>query len=952
MIRKLIYLIANIVILVNTVGAQDYYFKSLVKPADIQNATINCMLQDHNGIVWLGTSEGLFRTNGKNLIHYTGIDTIFNNPVTALFEDSERRIWTGFRNGQIARLAHGSSDPFLPEEGFPKVAISDITEDQHGVMWFATYGEGLYFFKEGRLFNLNTDDGLTDDYCYCLEVIDENHLWTGTDAGISICSQNKVSGRLTELPDLMVTALHKDEQENVWIGFQEKGMAKYHPETGVQMVFPETKAWIAGTVNAISGTRTKLVAATQDGGILFAEGTETGYDDIIFQIPEGQQRIKSVMTDDEVNIWINTGTHIYLSNGLIFRFMEHGYGNVQAIHAGRTGKVWFAATGGLFSFSGIHPQSNDIRHHSIGKGVRNERITSLYEDTSGRLWIGTLGDGLYVYQPVSGMVLHFNENNGLINNNILSITGDMSYIWTGTLGGASRIDFRQYPDLVFQNFDRSNGLINNYIYSVMISPSGEPWFATDGHGLARFKDGKFLTYAAGQGLTDVSIYSIAFLPNGQAWCSSSGNHVFYLEDGKFSLFRFDDDLSSENISSLRATGDDRLLVVRERSLVLINANTNTFITLSPEEGINIHEPGLNAITEDKTGNVWLGVSNGLIRYSPVSGKYLENPKPLIEKVLIFMEPLQDTSRNRFKSHMNHVSFDISAIWFRNPNAVTFRYMLEGYDIDWLEGKTGIISYSNLPPGSYHFRVQSSLGKNFSAISETSYAFSISPPLWKRWWFILLILLAAGSGLFLLIRRREKRLAQLAEMKKEQIRFQFELLKSQINPHFLFNSFSTLMGIIDEDREKAMTYVEKLSAFFRNILQYRDAEFITLKEELKLLDNYLYIIRQRYPENLTVKIELQDADLQALIPPLTLQLLVENAIKHNVVSSSKPLTISINSTETGIRVNNNLQEKTVHASHSTGFGLQSIKNRYIILCGKEPEIIRNDQIFSVLLPRLN
>ena len=109
----------------------------------------------------------------------------------------------------------------------------------------------------------------------------------------------------------------------------------------------------------------------------------------------------------------------------------------------------------------------------------------------------------------------------------------------------------------------------------------------------------------------------------------------------------------------------------------------------------------------------------------------------------------------------------------------------------------------------------------------------------------LMILLTGCTIFLLIRAREKRLIREENLTREKILFQFETLKSQVNPHFLFNSFSTLSAIIDEDREMALDYVQKLSMFFRNILEYQDKSLITLKEELSLADTYYYLQKKRY-----------------------------------------------------------------------------------------------------------
>ena len=184
-------------------------------------------------------------------------------------------------------------------------------------------------------------------------------------------------------------------------------------------------------------------------------------------------------------------------------------------------------------------------------------------------------------------------------------------------------------------------------------------------------------------------------------------------------------------------------------------------------------------------------------------------------------------------------------------------------------------------------------------------------------------------------------------------FQYENLKSQINPHFLFNSFSTLIALIETEPEKAVDYVSELSVLFRNVLEFKDKEMITLQEELKIAENYLQLQKKRFAENLLIVWQIPEELKISKIPPLTIQLLIENALKHNTVSRDKPLTIYIVSDiEKGyIFVKNNLQLKKEVLS-STGIGIETIVNRYRILTQKEIIIDKSTDSFTVGIPIIN
>lgn len=187
------------------------------------------------------------------------------------------------------------------------------------------------------------------------------------------------------------------------------------------------------------------------------------------------------------------------------------------------------------------------------------------------------------------------------------------------------------------------------------------------------------------------------------------------------------------------------------------------------------------------------------------------------------------------------------------------------------------------------------------------------------------------------------------LEKEYYVSQLETLKSQVNPHFLFNSLNTLIGLIEENREKAIGYVQKLSDFYRTIIQLRNQPLISVNEEKALILNYYDIQQQRYGRNLELNIQIADSSLAGSVPPLTLQILVENAIKHNVIATGRPLRIDIVSVENGyILVKNNLQPRELEEP-SGGLGLQNIKNRFALLTDKPVEIVQSVSAFAVAVP---
>jgi LytS/YehU family sensor histidine kinase len=188
---------------------------------------------------------------------------------------------------------------------------------------------------------------------------------------------------------------------------------------------------------------------------------------------------------------------------------------------------------------------------------------------------------------------------------------------------------------------------------------------------------------------------------------------------------------------------------------------------------------------------------------------------------------------------------------------------------------------------------------------------------------------------------------LEAIKTEQVKNQLETLKSQINPHFLFNSFNTLISVIEYKPEQAVTFVEKLSDFYRSILQYRETEFISLEEEVTIMENYRFLLEQRFGKSIEISVNISNPKTYMILP-LTLQLLIENAVKHNVVSKNKPLIIHITQTDENLKICNNLQPK-LSVEVSTHFGLQSLSKRYLYLLGKDIIINKTADEFCITIP---
>lgn len=189
-----------------------------------------------------------------------------------------------------------------------------------------------------------------------------------------------------------------------------------------------------------------------------------------------------------------------------------------------------------------------------------------------------------------------------------------------------------------------------------------------------------------------------------------------------------------------------------------------------------------------------------------------------------------------------------------------------------------------------------------------------------------------------------------KLQSDNAKMQYQQLKSQINPHFLFNSLNVLVSLINRDADKATDYTKRLSEIYRYVLSYDLQDTIAVKKELDFIRNYTEILRIRFGDGLNISYNIKDEDLDQMMPPMALQVLVENAVKHNALSPSNPLTIKIYSDNKSIIVSNNIIPR-MRVTTSLGIGLENLKEKYVLISDRVVKVDKNEHEFTVRLPLL-
>jgi len=201
--------------------------------------------------------------------------------------------------------------------------------------------------------------------------------------------------------------------------------------------------------------------------------------------------------------------------------------------------------------------------------------------------------------------------------------------------------------------------------------------------------------------------------------------------------------------------------------------------------------------------------------------------------------------------------------------------------------------------------------------------------------------------------QRSRITEMEKNKLEKITAEQRLntLKNQVNPHFLFNSLNTVITMIPDEPNLAINFVQKLSKTYRNILEVRDEKLIPLRQELKALDAYIYLLKTRFQGKIQIHNSIHKKHFDDFILPLSLQILIENAVKHNITSKNNPLKVELAVENDLIVIKNNLQKKT-QEYNSTKMGLANIRSRYKLLVNKDIYVEESEDFFIVKLPLIN
>lgn len=768
--------------------------------------TVHAIAQTPDGYLWLATQRGLVRFDGVRFTVFDRRNTeeLTSDWISALLVDHEGTLWVGTAGGGLAQVREGRLTTFSTREDLSGKTVMALSEDTQGVLWICTDGGGLYRFRGGKLEVVDII-GLQEDRVRTVLADRDGTLWLGLSGG---GLGHLRDGELVTyapgmgLPQAIVRSLYLDSEGTLWIGTAGGGLSCLRDGTFTSYTTEEglPNDYVTSVLEDRHGI---IWVGTLDGLGRFGDGGLEGCcTDVL-----SSEHVLSLYEDREGSLWIGTfGTGLNrLKDARVITFAsEEGLSHdvVSSIYEDRAGDLWIGTFGGGLN----RLRGGKLVAFTTEDGLSSNEVFSIGEDRKGALWIGTTW-GLNRFK--GGRFTNYTIADGLPQNGVSVIYEDNEgSLWIGTTGGVSR--FRNGK---FRTFGAADGLSSETVYAILQSRDATLWVGTSA-GLNRMRDGVFEGFTIEDGLSSNVIYAIHEDQDGSLWIGTARG-LNHFEDGRFTRFTVDEGLFDDLV--FRILEDDRgylwmscnrgIFAVKKSELDELAEGKRSQVTsvhYGEADGMKSRACNGNvqpAGWKTRDGRLWFPTMKGAVMIDPERLQAtLPLPPVLIEEVFADTAAVDTDGPVRLAAGTRALELHYTAPSFLTPDRVRFKYRLEGFDDEWVDAGTRRVAYyTNLPPGSYRFRVMVGNGHGLWNEADASLDLSLARHYYQTGWFYSLCVLAGilvvAAGHRLRVRRmkaREAKLVLLVEERTSQLEQAIRILEG-------LSYFDELTGLANRRR---------------------------------------------------------------------------------------------------------------------------------------------------------
>jgi ligand-binding sensor domain-containing protein len=981
-------------------------FHKLGFPEGLHDGIVRCIAQDRLGYTWVGTVGAINRFDGRKVTRFANIPGDSTSPYSGqpryMHSDKAGRFWIGTETGLLEYdFARGI---FKRIRGLEKLFILSI-ESIDGDILFIGARTGLYRYdiKNNTVFaytkstspgHVALKNNSINDICAT-----KDKIYLGTNKGLVYLDLKKDEAKKIDVPAIgsaTVFSVSADSHDNIWICAQgNTKLVSVSPDhTHYQVfdsVFINKKNEIVPRIfNAKVDSHDNVWLLTSGDGLFQfnpSSGTYRAYlHDINFLSGPSSDSYRCLFEDPSGIIWL--GCEVEGVNYLdpeknlftsIFPFQrQNDWINSavgRAVAEDRQGFIWMGNHDGLSRYD---PKTGQYRewHYKREENpvIYSPVIRSLYSDEEGYTWIGT-GSGVNRYDPATDK-MEFINSKDLPRSFYNSINGDRSgNIWFCTNDSAALYWYSRM-DHSFHNISQHAVLKKFKGFStvsyVMEDSKQRLWISFSRKGLVMLdkKTGATRHYLSSDttsnGIIGNLIIDIKEDKEGIIWASSfNGITGIDVENNKFISFSGANGLPGNMAAPLVVDKLNRIWVGVNGGLSLLSADRKHITVFSLSDGLpSLGFPEHAGITTAE-GKIIMPSYYGYFLFDPADYKdrqtqfnfYVSGCR-VFDRDFIRTNEAENDPVLELKAAQNSFSFEITALNYMNPAQTWFAYKLDGFEKDWHFTQDPKAVYTNVPGGHYTFLYKASnTNADWDNIKPKKLSIHLQSYFYRTAWFRILLLCLVLAILFALYRYRTGQQRQMFQLKdkaqaleKEKAMVMYENLKQQLNPHFLFNSLTSLNSLIDAEPKAASEFLDSLSKTYRYILKSRDNETVPLADEIRFAENYVKLQKTRFEKGFDVHINIPEEYHHRKIVPVTLQNLIENAIKHNIIDEESPLLVNIYVEDGLLVVENNLQRKNF-VETSNRQGLANMQSLYQYLSNRPVEIMETNGYFKIKLPLL-